>query len=51
VARAILFLATDATYATGAVLALDGGVTVLGRLAGDVQAAGYTPDEGRTDVT
>ena len=36
VARAILFLLTDATYATGAVLALDGGVTVLGRLSGDV---------------
>ncbi len=37
VARAILFLVADADYATGAVLALDGGVTVLSRLSGDVQ--------------
>jgi len=36
IARAILFLATDATYATGAVLSLDGGTTIVNRLAGDV---------------
>jgi NAD(P)-dependent dehydrogenase (short-subunit alcohol dehydrogenase family) len=36
VASAILFLASDAAYATGAVLALDGGVTALSRLSGDV---------------
>ena len=35
VARAILFLLTDASYTTGAVLALDGGVTALSRLSGD----------------
>jgi NAD(P)-dependent dehydrogenase (short-subunit alcohol dehydrogenase family) len=35
VASAILFLASDAAYATGAVLALDGGVTALSRLSGD----------------
>jgi len=29
VARAVLFLATDATYTTGAELAVDGGVTQL----------------------
>ena len=36
IARAIFFLLTDATYATGAILALDGGTTVLSRLSGDV---------------
>jgi pteridine reductase len=36
IARAILFLVTDAPYATGAVLSLDGGTTVVNRLAGDV---------------
>jgi NAD(P)-dependent dehydrogenase (short-subunit alcohol dehydrogenase family) len=36
VARVIFFLLTDAAYATGAVLALDGGTTVLSRLSGDV---------------
>ena len=36
IARAILFLVTEAAYATGAVLALDGGATVLSRLGGDV---------------
>jgi len=36
VARAILFLLTDAPYATGAVLALDGGVTAISRLSGEV---------------
>jgi NAD(P)-dependent dehydrogenase (short-subunit alcohol dehydrogenase family) len=35
IARAILFLVTDAPNAMGAVLSLDGGVTVLSRLAGD----------------
>ncbi len=35
IARAILFLVTDATYATGSVLSVDGGTTVLGRLHGD----------------
>ena len=36
IARSILFLVTEAAYATGAVLALDGGATVLSRLGGDV---------------
>jgi NAD(P)-dependent dehydrogenase (short-subunit alcohol dehydrogenase family) len=40
IARAILFLVTDARYATGAVLALDGGTTVLNRLAGDATKEG-----------
>jgi NAD(P)-dependent dehydrogenase (short-subunit alcohol dehydrogenase family) len=35
IARAIRFLVTEATYTTGAVLALDGGTTVLSRLSGD----------------
>jgi NAD(P)-dependent dehydrogenase (short-subunit alcohol dehydrogenase family) len=35
IASAILFLITEATYATGAILALDGGMTVLSRLSGD----------------
>jgi len=35
VARAILFLLTDAGYTTGSVLPLDGGVTALSRLSGD----------------
>jgi NAD(P)-dependent dehydrogenase (short-subunit alcohol dehydrogenase family) len=35
IARAILFLVTEAAYATGAVLALDGGTTVLSRLHTD----------------
>ena len=37
IAAAILFLVCDASYATGAVLALDGGSTVLTRLSGDVK--------------
>jgi len=36
VARAILFLLTDARYTTGSVLPIDGGVTALSRLSGDV---------------
>jgi NAD(P)-dependent dehydrogenase (short-subunit alcohol dehydrogenase family) len=36
VARAILFLITDAGYTTGSVLPIDGGVTALSRLSGDV---------------
>jgi len=36
VARAILFLVTDAGYTTGSVLRIDGGVTALSRLSGDV---------------
>lgn len=36
VARAILFLLTEAGYTTGSVLAIDGGVTALSRLGGDV---------------
>jgi NAD(P)-dependent dehydrogenase (short-subunit alcohol dehydrogenase family) len=40
IARAILFLIVDAPYATGAVLALDGGTTVLSRLSGDAVGAG-----------
>jgi NAD(P)-dependent dehydrogenase (short-subunit alcohol dehydrogenase family) len=36
VARAILFLLTDAGYTTGSVLPIDGGVTALSRLSGDV---------------
>jgi NAD(P)-dependent dehydrogenase (short-subunit alcohol dehydrogenase family) len=36
VARAILFLLTDAGYTTGSVLPIDGGVTALSRLGGDV---------------
>jgi NAD(P)-dependent dehydrogenase (short-subunit alcohol dehydrogenase family) len=36
VARAILFLITDAGYTTGSVLPIDGGVTALTRLSGDV---------------
>jgi NAD(P)-dependent dehydrogenase (short-subunit alcohol dehydrogenase family) len=36
VARAILFLVTDAGYTTGSVLPIDGGVTALSRLSGDV---------------
>jgi NAD(P)-dependent dehydrogenase (short-subunit alcohol dehydrogenase family) len=36
VARAILFLVTDAGYTTGSVLPIDGGVTALTRLSGDV---------------
>jgi NAD(P)-dependent dehydrogenase (short-subunit alcohol dehydrogenase family) len=35
IAEAIRFLAGQATYTTGAVLALDGGTTVLSRLSGD----------------
>jgi NAD(P)-dependent dehydrogenase (short-subunit alcohol dehydrogenase family) len=37
IALAILFLITDAAYATGAVLSLDGGTTVLSRLQGDAR--------------
>jgi NAD(P)-dependent dehydrogenase (short-subunit alcohol dehydrogenase family) len=37
IARAILFVIVDATYMTGSVLSLDGGTTVLNRLAGDAQ--------------
>jgi NAD(P)-dependent dehydrogenase (short-subunit alcohol dehydrogenase family) len=40
IARSIAFLATEATYATGAVLSLDGGTTVVNRLAGDVVTVG-----------
>jgi 3-oxoacyl-[acyl-carrier protein] reductase len=36
VARAILFLIADAGYTTGSVLRIDGGVTALSRLSGDV---------------
>jgi NAD(P)-dependent dehydrogenase (short-subunit alcohol dehydrogenase family) len=36
VARAILFLLSDAGYTTGSVLPIDGGVTALSRLSGDV---------------
>ena len=36
VARAILFLIADAGYTTGSVLPIDGGVTALSRLSGDV---------------
>ena len=36
IAAAILFLVTDAAYASGAVLSLDGGTTVMSRLGGDV---------------
>jgi NAD(P)-dependent dehydrogenase (short-subunit alcohol dehydrogenase family) len=36
VARAIMFLLTDAGYTTGSVLPIDGGVTALSRLSGDV---------------
>lgn len=36
IARAILFLISDAAYATGTVLSLDGGTTIVSRLAGDV---------------
>jgi NAD(P)-dependent dehydrogenase (short-subunit alcohol dehydrogenase family) len=43
IARAILFLVTDATYATGAVLSVDGGTTVLGRLHGDARRAPRLP--------
>jgi hypothetical protein len=32
-----VFLITDAEYATGAVLSLDGGTTVLSRLQGDAR--------------
>jgi NAD(P)-dependent dehydrogenase (short-subunit alcohol dehydrogenase family) len=39
IARAILFLVTDAGYTTGSVLAIDGGATVLSRLSGDVVSA------------
>jgi NAD(P)-dependent dehydrogenase (short-subunit alcohol dehydrogenase family) len=35
IARAILFIVTDAAYATGAVLRLDGGTTMLNLLSGD----------------
>jgi NAD(P)-dependent dehydrogenase (short-subunit alcohol dehydrogenase family) len=35
IARAILFLVTDAPYATGAVLSLDGGVLAVSRLSGE----------------
>jgi NAD(P)-dependent dehydrogenase (short-subunit alcohol dehydrogenase family) len=38
IAHAIRFLVTEATYTTGAVLALDGGTTVLSRLSGDAAA-------------
>jgi NAD(P)-dependent dehydrogenase (short-subunit alcohol dehydrogenase family) len=40
VARTITFLATEATYATGAVLSIDGGITIVSRLAGDVVTVG-----------
>jgi NAD(P)-dependent dehydrogenase (short-subunit alcohol dehydrogenase family) len=36
IARSIAFLVTEASYATGAVLALDGGTTIVNRLAGDL---------------
>jgi NAD(P)-dependent dehydrogenase (short-subunit alcohol dehydrogenase family) len=36
IAAAILFLVTGAAYASGAVLSLDGGTTVMSRLFGDV---------------
>jgi NAD(P)-dependent dehydrogenase (short-subunit alcohol dehydrogenase family) len=43
IARAILFLITDAAYATGAVLSLDGGTTVLNRLQGDAPVSPGLP--------
>jgi NAD(P)-dependent dehydrogenase (short-subunit alcohol dehydrogenase family) len=43
IARAILFLITDAAYATGPVLSLDGGTTVLSRLQGDAPVSPGPP--------
>jgi NAD(P)-dependent dehydrogenase (short-subunit alcohol dehydrogenase family) len=40
IARAIAFLVADASFATGAVLSLDGGTTIVNRLAGDLGPVG-----------